>query len=85
MTSKFPTKEAALHMGIYYARGQNDLEPKDLKRVDDMTINQFGHTFSVEVYEVENSKGKKGQLGIENFRDAYALWLITPEGPCIWV
>ena len=80
MTTTFPSKDAALQMGIYYARGKNDIRPKDLKQLEDITMDQFGHTFPVEVYEVENTKGEKGQLGIENFRDGYALWLISPGG-----
>jgi len=36
---------------------------------------------SREIYEVENSEGKIAHLGVENFRDGFALWLITPGTP----
>lgn len=81
MTTTFSTKEAALQYGIHCARGKIDIEPGDLKRLEDKIMNQFGHEFPIEVYEVENDKGEKGHLGIEKFRDGFALWLITPGSP----
>lgn len=81
MTTKFDTREAALNYGILCAQGEQDIRPEDLKRLEDTTMNQFGHTFPIELYEVKNSKGEIGHLGIENFRDGYALWLLTPGSP----
>ena len=33
------------------------------------------------LYEVENSKGAIIHLGVEDFRDGFALWLIVPDTP----
>lgn len=50
-----------------------------------MTMNQFGTEFPIEVYELENSNGVMVKIGVESFRDRFALWLITDGGYCVRV
>jgi len=66
---------------ICVGAGDKDIKPEELKRLADRTMNQLGHEFPIEIYEVENSEGKIAHLGVENFRDGFALWLITPGTP----
>ncbi len=81
MTKTFPTKDAALSYGIFCARGYEYITPIKLKRLEDRIMKQFGHVFPIEVYEVENSEGNMTHLGVEKFRDGFALWLMTPGSP----
>ena len=78
MTTKFTSVEDALNMGIYYAGSKQSVD--SLKKLEDRTMDQFGYTFNVEVFEVINVHGSPGYLGVEKYRDGFALWLITPEG-----
>ena len=81
MTTTFPTKDAALSHGVSLLRDDKDIQPEELKRLADGSMNQLGYEFPIEIYEVENSKGAIIHLGIEDFRDGFALWLIVPDTP----
>ncbi len=92
MTTTYPTKEAAIQAGGYYATGSMLTTPT---RVDDMEMQTamtalgaigtelaeaFGDTpkKTLEVYEIEGTKGL-ATFGVGKFRDGYDLWLIDPE------
>jgi len=80
MTRKFGSKEAALNMGIFYARGKLDLKINDLKRVDAFVGNIGSLNSESEVYELLNSKGETCRISVSPFRDGWDLWLIAPNG-----
>ena len=74
MTTKFRSKEETLKMGIYYAGSKQTVS--DLTNLGVEVMNQWGTAFTVETFGIKGEKGDC-RIGIENFRDGYALWLIT--------
>lgn len=74
MTTKFETKEEALKMAILYAGSEETVE--ELTHLGSGSISQWGTIIPVDLFEMNGKKGKC-RVGVEIFRDGYALWLIT--------
>jgi hypothetical protein len=80
MTSCYPSKNSALDMALCYAGSKQKHQDLTVKEV--RVINQFGNLIDVEIYEIDGVNGK-AEVGIENFRDGFALWLINPNGMAV--
>jgi hypothetical protein len=69
---------------IFYTGSSNDLEVKDLKRIPDVDVTQFGKPIGAEVYELETRESKKLESG-----QLLSVWLrfvvISPEGSAVRV
>lgn len=90
MTTTYHSKKQAIETGILYARGRVDVEAKKVSE-EEMTsglsmlspelAKGFGESSNVlEVYEVENSKGKMVRFGVSPFRSGWNLWFIADNG-----
>jgi len=81
LTSKFSNKKEALTMGLFYAGSKQKVEDVTPHKTASLLKNppfaDDKDAFNVEIYDAIGEKGKV-QLGIEECKGTFFLWLIDP-------
>lgn len=93
MTTVFPSKEAAIKQGVFYATGSYEAEPREVEEqqmqsamstvlgdVGAEIADGFGDKAkkTLTIYEVDGTKGV-ATFGVGQFRDGWDLWLIDAK------
>ena len=94
MTTTFPTKEAAIQAGGYYATGSMLTTPREVGEQEMQSamatvLGEAGVAIAegfgdkskktLTIYEVDGDKGL-ATFGVGQFRDGWDLWLIGEKG-----
>ena len=93
MTTTFPTKEAAIKMGVYLSTGSHEgtpteVESQEMESMLSITLGKMGKSIAegfgdsskkkLSIYQIEGKKGL-ATFGVGEFRDGWDLWLIEPK------
>lgn len=81
MTTRYPSKETAISMAMYYATGKMGILNKDaIKRVEG-EVAQFGEPIEgTEMYEMLNGNGETVRFAITPDGEEFNLWLVAIDG-----
>lgn len=87
MTTLYSSKTSALEMGIFYARGKNDIPVESLelkkKTMRHPLSDDEKDNYEAETCEIENANGEKVLLSVSPCGDGYHLWICSLDGMCI--